>query len=58
MLLSDAVTRLANYDPEFEPVANAVNALYPLNAINVEQLKAQLEETKEKIGEARAELIK
>ena len=58
VLLSDAVTRLANYDPEFEPVANAVNALYPLNAINVEQLKAQLEETKEKIGEARAELIK
>ena len=58
VLLSDAVTRLANYDPEFEPVANAVNALYPLNAINVEQLKAQVEETKEKIGEARAELIK
>ena len=58
VLLSDAVARLANYDPEFEPVANAVEALSPLNAISVDQLKAQLEEAKEKIAEARANLLK
>ena len=58
VLLSDAVSRLAQYDPEFEPVAKAVEALSPLNAISVDQLKAQLEEAKEKIAEARAELMK
>ena len=58
VLLSDAVSRLAEYDPEFEPVANAVEALSPLNAISVSQLKAQLEEAKEKIAEARANLLK
>jgi hypothetical protein len=58
VLLSDAVSRLADYDPEFEPVANAVEALSPLNAISVSQLKAQLEEAKEKIAEARANLLK
>ena len=58
VLLSDAVSRLANYDPEFEPVANAVEALSPLNAISVDQLKAQLEEAKENISEARANLLK
>ena len=58
VLLSDAVSRLSEYDPEFEPVAKAVDALSPLNAISVDQLKAQLEEAKEKIAEARAELLK
>ena len=58
VLLSDAVSRLAEYDPEFEPVANAVEALSPLNAISVDQLKSQLEEAKEKISEARANLLK
>ena len=58
VLLSDAVSRLAEYDPEFEPVANAVEALSPLNAISVDQLKAQLEEAKEKIAEARGNLLK
>ena len=58
VLLSDAVSRLSEYDPEFEPVAKAVDALSPLNAISVDQLKAQLEEAKEKIAEARAQLLK
>ena len=58
VLLSDAVSRLAEYDPEFEPVAKAVDALSPLNAISVDQLKSQLEEAKEKIAEARAQLLK
>jgi cellobiose-specific phosphotransferase system component IIA len=39
-------------------VANAVEALSPLNAISVDQLKSQLEEAKEKISEARANLLK
>ena len=58
VLLSDAISRLAQYDPEFEPVADAIEALSPLNAISVEQLKSQLAETKEKIAEARNALMK
>ena len=58
MLLSDAVSRLAGYDSEFEPVAKALEALKPLNAINVEQLKTQLAEAKENIIAARNEFIK
>ena len=58
VLLSDAVKRLTDYDPEFEPVAKAVDALTPLNAMSVDQLKAQLAEAKDKIVEARNSLIK
>ena len=58
VLLSDAIARLTQYDPEVEPVAKAVEALAPLNAISVDQLKAQLEEAKENIAEARAQLLK
>ena len=58
VLLSDAIARLAQYDPEVEPVAKAVEALAPLNAISVDQLKTQLEEAKENIAEARAQLLK
>ena len=58
VLLSDAVKRLSEYDPEFEPVAKAVDALSPLNAMSVNELKSQLLEAKEKIAEARAALLK
>lgn len=58
VLLSDAANRLALYDSEFEPVAKAVEALSPLNAISLEQLKTQLAECKDKIAEARAGLVK
>lgn len=58
VLLRDAIDRLANYDEEIKPVAEAVSALEPLNAISVDQLKAQLAEAKEKITEARNNLIK
>lgn len=58
VLLNEAIGRLAQYDSEFEPVAKAVDALSPLNAINIEQLKEQLAQAKEKIAEARAALIK
>jgi hypothetical protein len=58
ILLNEAVSRLAQYDTEFEPVAKTAEALAPLNAISVDQLKTQLEETKENIAAARNELIK
>ncbi|MBP5514918.1 MAG: hypothetical protein J6Y04_09120 [Bacteroidaceae bacterium] len=58
VLLNEATTRLASYDPEFETVAKVAEALEPLDAITVDQLKAQLEETKEKVAETRNELIK
>ena len=58
VLLSDAVSRLTEYDPEFEPVAKAIESLKPLNAETVDQLKTQLAEAKDKIVEARNNLIK
>ena len=58
VLLDEATDRLAGYDPEFETVAKVADALEPLDAITVDQLKAQLEETKEKVAETRNELIK
>jgi hypothetical protein len=58
VLLTDAVDRLAKYDPEFEPVAEAVKPLQVLNAINVDQLKQQLAEAKEQIVAARNTLVK
>ena len=56
VLLTDAVKRLATYDPDLEPVAAAIEPMTKLNAISVDQLKTQLAEAKEKISEARAEL--
>ena len=57
-LLVDAVDRLAVYDPEIEPVAEAMKPLGDLNAISVEQLKTQLAEMKEDVIKARAALVK
>lgn len=58
ILLSDATSRLAGYDPEFEPVAQIVDTLAPLDATTVDQLKTQLEATKNNIAATRDELIK
>lgn len=58
VLLTDAVSRLAEYDIEMQPVAEAIKPLFVLNAISVDQLKAQLEEAKQQIAEARAILLK
>lgn len=58
ILLSDAVSRLAGYDSEFEPVSKALEALNALNATSVDELKKQLAESKDKIAEARNALIK
>lgn len=56
-LLIDAIDRLAAYDPEIEPVANAVAPLKVLNAISVDQLKAQLADAKADIKSAREALL-
>ncbi len=58
VLLTDAVERLAKYDPEFEPVAEAVKPLMVLNAISVDELKSQIAEAKEEIVAARNKLMK
>ena len=58
VLLTDAVSRLAEYDIELQPVAEAIQPLFILNAISVDQLKTQLAEAKEQIAEARALLLK
>lgn len=58
VLLDEAIKRLASYDPEFESVAKVTETLAPLDAITVDQLKAQLEEAKENVIATRNELIK
>ena len=58
MLLTDAVARLAEYDEEIVPVAKAIEPLMVLNAISVDQLKAQVAEAKEEIDAARNALLK
>jgi len=58
VLLTDAVSRLAEYDAEFEPVAQAIEPLKVLNAISVDQLKSQIAEAKDQIVETRNALIK
>ena len=58
VLLTDAVKRLATYDPDLEPVAAAIDPMTKLNAISVDQLKTQLAEAKEDIVASRAALVK
>lgn len=58
VLLLDAVNRLADYDPEIKPVAEAIAPLDVLNATSVDELKAQLAEAKDKIEAARKALVK
>jgi hypothetical protein len=58
VLVVDAVKRLAEYDEEIQPVAEAIEPLTALNAISVEEFKSQLIEVKEEVEAARAALIK
>lgn len=58
ILIQDALNRLTEYDPELAPVAKAIEPLTVLNAVTVDELKAQMVEAKEKIAEARASLLK
>lgn len=58
VLILDAINRLAEYDPEIKPVAEAIAPLDVLNATTVAELKTQLAEAKDKIAAARTALIK
>ena len=58
VLILDALDRLKAYDPEIEPIAEALAPLNVLNATSVSELKSQLAEAKDKIEAARAALVK
>lgn len=58
VVIIDAINRLAQYDPEVKPVAEAIAPLSALNATSVDELKTQLEATKENVAAVRAALIK
>ncbi len=58
VLILDAVNRLAQYDPEIKPIAEAIAPLEALNATTVNEFKSQLAEAKPQIEAARKALIK
>ena len=58
ILIQDALKHLIDYDPEIEPVANALATLDVLNATTVDELKSQMAEAKDKIDAARKALVK
>ena len=57
-LLQDAINRLSEFDSELKPITEAIKPLSVLNAVTVDEFKAQLEEAKEEIAESRKNLIK
>ena len=58
VLITDAISRLAEYDADLQPVAEAIEPLKVLNAISVVQLKEQLAEAAESIANAHNALVK
>ena len=58
VLILDAVNRLAQYDPDIEPVAKALAPLDALNATTVAEMKEQMAKMKEQINAARKALVK
>jgi hypothetical protein len=58
VLILDALNRLGQYDPEIQPVSEALAPLNVLNATTVAELKAQIAEAKDKIIAAREALVK
>ena len=58
VLVLDGVKRLSEYDPEIKVVGDALAPLDVLNAMTVDELKAQIADAKDKIEAARAALIK
>ena len=58
ILILDAVNRLAQYDTDIEPVAQAIAPLDVLNATTVAEFKSQMAEAKDKIIAARKALVK
>lgn len=57
ILVQDAINRLTKYDPELVPVAEVLDPLTVINAVSVEELKAQIAEASDMIREARQALI-
>ncbi len=58
VLVLDAVNRLAQYDPDIEPVAQAIAPLNALNATSVVEMKEQMAKMKDQINAARKALVK
>ena len=58
VLILDAVNRLAQYDPDIEPIAQAIAPLDALNATTVAEMKEQMAKMKEQINAARKALVK
>ena len=58
VLILDAVNRLAQYDPEIKPIADAIAPLDVLNATTVDELKSQIADAKDKIAAARKAIVK
>lgn len=58
ILILDAINRLAQYDPDIQPVAKALAPLDVLNATTVAELKDQIAKAKEQINDARKAIIK
>ena len=58
VLVLDAVNRLAQYDLDIEPVAQAIAPLNALNATSVAEMKDQMAKMKDQINAARKALVK
>ena len=58
ILILDAINRLAQYDPDIQPVAKALAPLDVLNATTVAELKDQVAKAKDQINEAHKAIIK
>jgi len=57
VLITDAMNRLSQYDPDVKPIVKAIAPLETLNATTVGELKAQLREAEDKIKAARETII-
>lgn len=53
VLIQDAIARLTDYDAALLPVADAMEPLYVINAISVDEFKAQIAQCKDDIAESR-----
>ena len=58
ILILDAINRLAQYDPDIQPVAKALAPLDVLNATTVAELKDQVAKAKDQINDAHKAIIK
>ena len=58
IIILDAINRLAQYDPDIQPVAKAIAPLSALNATTVAEMGEQMTSMKDQIAAARKALIK